>query len=192
MTSFPHSPQLLQWTSCQIRKIARCACAGNAGNVFPVTDCEGNRGITIPACITARASRTCRGACRDRYSAVARKTFPAFPAHAQPTILRIWQEAHGTWAVVWVFLCLWCSPERYGFRYRVDISRVYYSFACVVFPLDLSMLYVETSSTVICLIYLSAGVPKVSTCRHRFIRLYGIWPIDPGPYYGAYGWWNIK
>ena len=23
------------------------------------------------------------------------KTFPAFPAHAQPSILRIWQEAHG-------------------------------------------------------------------------------------------------
>ena len=25
---------------------------------------------------------------------MARKTFPAFPAHAQPVILRIWQEAH--------------------------------------------------------------------------------------------------
>ena len=24
-----------------------------------------------------------------------RKTFPAFPAHAQPSILRIWQEADG-------------------------------------------------------------------------------------------------
>ena len=25
----------------------------------------------------------------------AEKTIPAFPAHAQPTSLRIWQEAHG-------------------------------------------------------------------------------------------------
>ena len=25
----------LKWASCQIRKIAGCACAGNAGNVFP-------------------------------------------------------------------------------------------------------------------------------------------------------------
>ena len=25
------------WASCQIRKIAGCACAGNAGNVFPAT-----------------------------------------------------------------------------------------------------------------------------------------------------------
>ena len=25
-----------------------------------------------------------------------KKTFPAFPVHAQPAIIRIWQEAHGT------------------------------------------------------------------------------------------------
>ena len=54
------------WTSCQIRKIAGCACAGNAGNVFPATDFKGNRMLAIPACITARASCTCRDACRDR------------------------------------------------------------------------------------------------------------------------------
>ena len=34
------------------------------------------------------------GTCRDLWPAVAGKTFPAFPAHAQTTILRIWQEAH--------------------------------------------------------------------------------------------------
>ena len=27
--------KLMSWASCQIRKIAGCACAGNAGNVFP-------------------------------------------------------------------------------------------------------------------------------------------------------------
>ena len=30
------------WTSYQIRKIACCACAWNAGNVFPATDFKGN------------------------------------------------------------------------------------------------------------------------------------------------------
>ena len=30
------------WASFQIRKIAGCACAGNAGNVFPATDLKGN------------------------------------------------------------------------------------------------------------------------------------------------------
>ena len=38
-----------------------CPCAGNAGNGFPAT-----AGFAIPTCITARAWRTCRDACRDR------------------------------------------------------------------------------------------------------------------------------
>ena len=33
----PCSMQFIPWVSCQIRKIAGCACAGNAGNVFPAT-----------------------------------------------------------------------------------------------------------------------------------------------------------
>ena len=57
--------------SYQIRKVAGCACAGKAGNVFPATDFKGNRWLTIPPFITARVSRTCREACRDRSSAVA-------------------------------------------------------------------------------------------------------------------------
>ena len=61
----------------QICKIAGCACAGNAGNVFPATDFKENRWLAIPTCITARASRTCRDACRDRYPAVTGKTLPA-------------------------------------------------------------------------------------------------------------------
>ena len=28
-------PGIISWASCQIRNIAACACAGNAGNVFP-------------------------------------------------------------------------------------------------------------------------------------------------------------
>ena len=32
-----------QWASYQIRKILGCACAGNAGNIFPATDFKGNR-----------------------------------------------------------------------------------------------------------------------------------------------------
>ena len=34
--------------------------------LFPSTDFKGNRLLAIPACIVARASRTCRDACRDR------------------------------------------------------------------------------------------------------------------------------
>ena len=56
---------IFPWASYQIRRIACCACARNAGNVFPH-----HRGLAIPTCIAARAWRTCRDACRDRYLAV--------------------------------------------------------------------------------------------------------------------------
>ena len=54
------------WTSYQIRKIAGCACAGNSVNVFPAAEFKRNRWLVVPACIMARAPRTCRDACRDR------------------------------------------------------------------------------------------------------------------------------
>ena len=41
---------LQQWAYYQICKIASCACAGNAGNVFPATDFKGNRLLAIPVC----------------------------------------------------------------------------------------------------------------------------------------------
>ena len=41
------------WISYQIRNIACCVCAGNAGNVFPADDLKGNRYLIITACITA-------------------------------------------------------------------------------------------------------------------------------------------
>ena len=81
------SHAVIAWASYQIRKLAGCACAGNAGSVFPATDFKGNRCLAIPTCITARESRTCRDACRDRYPPVAGKTFLSFPAHAQLSIL---------------------------------------------------------------------------------------------------------
>ena len=62
----PPEQVTLSWASCQIRRMARCACAGNAGNVFPATDFKRNRGLATPTCFTARAWRTCRDACRDR------------------------------------------------------------------------------------------------------------------------------
>ena len=51
--------------------------------------------VSDPGMQTARALRTCCDACRARQPVVAGKTFPAFPAHAHPSILCIWQEAHG-------------------------------------------------------------------------------------------------
>ena len=73
----------------QIRKIAGCACTENTGDGFPATNFKGNHQLAIPACITARTSRTCRDVCRIanlRWG----KTFPAFPALVQAANLGIW------------------------------------------------------------------------------------------------------
>ena len=75
--------------SYQLRKIASGACTGNAGSVFPATDFKGNRQIAITA---SRHVRDARAVMHDWIAnpPVAGETFSASPAHAQPTILRIW------------------------------------------------------------------------------------------------------
>ena len=75
---------MVTWASYKIRKTASCACAGDAGNVFPCRRLQWNRRLAIPACITARGSRTCRDVCRDRLPTGVGETLPAFPTHAHP------------------------------------------------------------------------------------------------------------
>ena len=85
---------LTQWASYQIRKIAGCACAGNAGNVFPrrrfqrkllVSDPGMHHGTCVthvPWCMSG--SLTCGDG----------ENVPGIPGACAPAILRIWQEAH--------------------------------------------------------------------------------------------------
>ena len=79
---------------CHIRKIAGCACAGNAGNVFPrrrfqkkplVSDPGMHHGTCVahvPWCMSG--SLTCGNG----------ENVPGIPGACAPTILRILQEAH--------------------------------------------------------------------------------------------------
>ena len=83
------------WASYQIHKIAGCACAGNAGNVFPrrrfkrkalVSDPGMHHGTCVthvPWCMSG--SLTCGDG----------ENVPGIPGACAPAILRIWQEAHG-------------------------------------------------------------------------------------------------
>ena len=85
-----------EWASYQIRKIAGCACAGNAGNVFPrrrfqrkllVSDPGMHHGTCVthvPWCMSG--SLTCGDG----------ENVPGIPGACTPAILRIWQEAHGS------------------------------------------------------------------------------------------------
>ena len=82
------------WASYQIRKIAGCACAGNAGNVSPrrrfqrkplVSDPGMHHGTCVthvPGCMSG--SLTCGDG----------ENIPSIPGACAPAILRIWQEAH--------------------------------------------------------------------------------------------------
>ena len=84
----------LPWASYQIRKIAGCACARNAGNVFPrrrfqrkplVSDPDMHHGTCVthvPWCMSG--SLTCGNG----------ENVPGIPGACAPGILRIWQEAH--------------------------------------------------------------------------------------------------
>ena len=82
------------WASCQIRKIAGCACAGNAGNVFPrrrfqrkplVSDPGMHHGTCVthvPWCMSGSLN------CGDG------ENVPGIPGACAPAILLIWKEAH--------------------------------------------------------------------------------------------------
>ena len=94
--SLNFTPDSGQWASYQIRKIAVCACAGNAGNVFPhrrfrrkplVSDPGMHHGTCVthvPWCMSG--SLTCGGG----------ENVPGIPGACASAILRIWQEAHCT------------------------------------------------------------------------------------------------
>ena len=85
-----------KWASYQIRKIAGCACAGNAGNVFPRRRFQRKPIVSDPGmhhgtCVThvlwcMSGSLTCGDG----------ENVPGIPGACAPAILRIWQEAHGT------------------------------------------------------------------------------------------------
>ena len=84
------------WASYQIRKIAGCACAGNAGNVSPRRRFQrkplvGDPGIHHGTCVThvpwcLSGSLTCGDG----------ENVPGIPGACAPATLRIWQEAHTT------------------------------------------------------------------------------------------------
>ena len=90
------------WGSYQIRILAGCASAGNAGNVFPTTDLKRKPLVSDPdmhhgTCVTHVP--WCMSGSLTRSDG---ENVPAFPARAQPAIWRVWQEAH-----VWPIL-LYC------------------------------------------------------------------------------------
>ena len=94
----------LVWASYQIREVAGAHAPGMLGTFSPpplVSDPDMHHGTCVthvPWCMPG--SLTSRFLLSRRRG----KTFPAFPAHAQPAILRIWQEAHWITTVYIMFI----------------------------------------------------------------------------------------
>ena len=90
------------WASFQIRKVVGCACAGNAGNVFPrdrlqrkplVSDPNMHHGTCVTHVLWCMSGSLTGGRGEN---------VPSIPGACASAILRIWQEAHGlcSWATV--------------------------------------------------------------------------------------------
>ena len=118
------------WASYQIRKIAGCACAGNAGNVFPrrrfqrkplVSDPDMHHGTCVthvPWCMSG--SLTCGNG----------ENVPGIPGACAPGILRIWQEAHYVEYTIKGLFIYKYAPWQYRDSYHKDKMdpRLYYLY----------------------------------------------------------------
>ena len=83
-------PSLPPWASCQIRKIAGAHAPGMPGTFSPspqVSDPDMHHGTCVTHVPWCMPGSLTIGFLWNRRRG---KTFPAFPAHAQPAILRIW------------------------------------------------------------------------------------------------------
>ena len=123
---WPFGSGFKSWASYQIRKIAGCACAGNAGNVSPrrrlqrktlVCDPVMHHGTCVthvPWCMSGSLTRCCG------------ENVPGIPGACAPIILRIWQEAHGSWQRQWYIYLQSIVP--YVAWFKILIYFAFYSF----------------------------------------------------------------
>ena len=85
-----HRYAMMPWTSCQIREIASAHAPGMPGTFSPspqVSDPDMHHGTCVTHVPWCMPGSLTSGFIWNRRRG---KTFPAFPAHAQPAILRIW------------------------------------------------------------------------------------------------------
>ena len=87
------------WASYQIRKVADAHAPGIPGTFsLPprVNDPDMHHGTCVTHVPWCMPGSLTSGFLWRRWRG---KTFPAFPAHAQPSILRIWQESRGNYQI---------------------------------------------------------------------------------------------
>ena len=151
---------LLQWASCQIRKIAGCEWTGIAGNVFSASDPDMHHGT----CVT-HVPWYMPGSLTSGLKSVAGKTFPSFSAHAQPAILRIWQEAYG----------FWCLDKCFFFRSfdPIDSIKLWNCESYIFIPIPFQIWTVIALLDILWMISLSL---QTTTVAESFYSAFMIFP----------------
>ena len=82
------------WASYQIRKIAGCACAGNAGNVSPRRRFQRKPLVSDPGMHHGTCVTHVPWCMSESFTCVDGENVPGIPGACAPAILRIWKEAH--------------------------------------------------------------------------------------------------
>ena len=135
--------QRAPWASYQIRKITGCACAGNAGNVFPRHRLQRKPLVSDPGMYHGTCVTHVPWCMSGSLTPGGGENVPGIPGACASAILRNWQEAHwkplyrvyipnfpnfyrsGAWRIVLIF-------------HTANLSGVEISFSATVFSLDIS------------------------------------------------------
>ena len=84
------------WASYQIRNIAGCACAGNAGNAFPRRRLQRKPLVCDPGMHHGTCVTHVPWCMSGSLAPGGGENVPGIPGACALAIFRIWQEAHGT------------------------------------------------------------------------------------------------
>ena len=88
--------EMIAWASYQIRNIAGCACAGNAGNVFTRRRLQRKPLVSDPGMHHGTCVTHVPWCMSGSLASGGGENVPGIPGACAPAIFCIWQEAHGS------------------------------------------------------------------------------------------------
>ena len=118
--------QPIAWASYQIRKIAGCTCAENAGNVFPHRRFRRKPLVSDPGMHHSTCVRHVPWCMSGSLNCGDGENVPGIPGACAPAILRIWQEAHVAHPLWWDMGYL----SKLKFFYEFEIVSILFTCEC--------------------------------------------------------------
>ena len=169
--AYPDVFVVIQWASCQIGILVGAHAPGIPGTFSPpawVSDPDMHHGTYV-----AHVSWCLPGSLTSGFLWSWRrgKTFPAFPPHAQPTILRIWLEAHGVIALYITKSTDSCDTLLYISKGKTSKVPTYHSILFGKYKewqFDNSMSYVDHLRAI------TASNGSISCTKNRLCYTFGL------------------